>query len=321
MEFFKDVKVYHDGSHYVGIPKELQPWKRKKTKKQQDKSTETLPVENKENKVSNVKLSDSTKNVETACDLKKVFDGLYEENRDKNRKEKFEIILNEIKKYLEEDKAKEFIKTNFERKLRNYLERRKRLIRKVRQQQWNYFCTFTYDDKLHNEDSFRKTLSNCLKHLASRKDWKYIGVWERSPTNQRLHFHGLFLIPQMVGEFEELHDYSTKSHKMQTTIQNTFFLKRFGRNDFSPIEHQSILDQSIQYLMKYLEKSGEKIVYSKGLYTYFVTDILEEDVICTTGVENRKVILHDDFKCFDLDTGEYFGTINNETKEKLKKSN
>ena len=108
---------------------------------------------------------------------------------------------------------------------------------------------------------------------------------------------------------------------MQIAIQNTFFLERFGRNDFSKIENEYVLDDSIRYLMKYLEKSGEKIVYSKGLYTYFVTDILEDDVVCRIGQEDRKLLLFDNFTCLDTETGEYFGKISRETKEKLKKSN
>lgn len=208
MDFLKDVKVYHDGSHFIGIPKELQPWKKRKTHK--NKTTVNKNEISKENE-SNV----------TECNLKEKFEKLYNENKNKKRKERFECITAELEKDLGKDKANEFVKANFERKQRNLIERRKRLARKVRQQDWDYFCTFTYDDKLHSEDSFRKILSNCLKHLSNRKGWKYVGVWERSPINQRLHFHGLIQAPQMVGEFIETKDYSTKDHKMQTAIQNT----------------------------------------------------------------------------------------------------
>ena len=108
---------------------------------------------------------------------------------------------------------------------------------------------------------------------------------------------------------------------MQTAIQNTFFLKKFGRNDFKKIESNLILNDSIKYIMKYLEKSGEKIVYSRGLYTYFITDIVDDDVICRIGQEDKKLLLFDDFKCLDTETGEFFGIVNSETIKKLKKSN
>lgn len=92
-------------------------------------------------------------------------------------------------------------------------ERRIRMIRKAYLAGINYFCTFTYDDKKHTEESFRKGLQTCLRNLCYRKQWKYMGVWERSPQMQRLHFHGLFAIPEnkMVGMLFEKTDFSLKT--------------------------------------------------------------------------------------------------------------
>ena len=103
----------------------------------------------------------------------------------------------------------------------------------------------------------------------------------------------------MIGEFIETKDYNTTKHQMQTAYQNTYFLERFGRNDFKPIASQDDLYSCVTYLMKYMEKSGEKIVYSKNLPTFFVSDILPDDVICKFGREERKLILFDDFHCLD----------------------
>ncbi len=110
---------------------------------------------------------------------------------------------------------------------------------------------------------FQKTLRNTLKHLVSRKGWKYIGVWERS-ASERLHFHGIFYIPEnaMVGELKQISDYSTKQHRMQTTYQNTHFLRYFGRNDFKAIDKNDVV-QSVRYLLKYIEKSGESLLIAK----------------------------------------------------------
>ena len=110
-----------------------------------------------------------------------------------------------------------------------------------------------------------------------------MGVWERAPKTNRLHFHGLFNIPDgtMPGEIIEVKDYDTKAYKMQTSYQNTYFNERFGRSDFKEINpYEYRLGNAISYLIKYLEKSNEKIVYSKNLPMYFVSDILEEDIIC-----------------------------------------
>ena len=50
-----------------------------------------------------------------------------------------------------------------------------------------------------------------------------------------------------------------------------------------------------------MEKSSERIVYSKGLGTYFVRDIVESDIVCTIGKEDRKILLFDNFYCIDND--------------------
>lgn len=126
-----------------------------------------------------------------------------------------------------------------------------------------------------------------MKHLVNRKGWKYIGVWERSPEKKRLHFHGIFYIPEnaMIGELVEVKDYSTKQHKVQTTLQNAHFIKHFGRNDFEPLNRQEDVMQSVRYLLKYIEKSNEKLIYGGKLPTYIVSDILDDDIICSYGVD------------------------------------
>lgn len=71
--------------------------------------------------------------------------------------------------------------------------------------------------------------------------------------------------------------------------------------------------------MKYIEKTGEKIVYSKGLYQYFLSDVIDDDVICRTGREEKKLLLADNFSCWN--DGEYVGRVSAEVIAKLKKSN
>lgn len=287
---YAKTKIYSDGSHFIGIPHKLQPWKKRKN---QSKETEDK--------------------------LKERFEKLYTENKDKKFKEKKEIIVTEISKEINnKEKTEEFVNNHFERKRRNNTERKKRLYRKVNLQEWNYFCTFTYDSNKLTEEEFRIKLTNCLRHLANRNKWKYIGVWERSPENNRLHFHSLVYVPTMVGTFEEIKDYSTKNHQMQTAYQNTYFLKRFGRNDFKKICKQE-LNSTIRYLTKYMEKSGEKIVYSRGLPTYFVSDIIEDDIACTFGVDDRKIFLFDNFTC--LNEGEVIGQVCQEVINQMPKSN
>ena len=285
----KEAKVYHDGSHYIAIPKTKRP-KRKKKQQPDNKCKEQIE------KVLN-------------------------ENKKKPKKERIEIAVNEVNKVIKNESiARDIVLKNVERINRSLIERRKRLSRKANLQQWNYFCTFTYDSNKLTEQEFRIKFLNCIRHLANRNGWKYIGVFEKSPTKERLHFHGLFYTPIMIGVLIEKKDYSTKNHVMQITHQNTFFLKRFGRNDFKAIpQARIVLSQTINYLMKYIQKTGEKIIYSKGLSTYFTSDILDCDVVCTIGQEDRKLLLFDDFNC--LIEGEVIGKVSPEVINKMPKVN
>ncbi len=114
-----------------------------------------------------------------------------------------------------------------------------------------------------------------------------MGAWERGELGERLHFHALTYIPegQMPGELEEHEDYSTKRHRREKSIQNSFFNERFGRSDFSAVNNAYEVADSIKYMLKYISKNDEKIVYSRGLKTYVVSDVLDEDIICKTGDE------------------------------------
>ena len=282
-------KVYFDGSHYIAIPHTEQPWKRRKKDMRKDQNEEKAKkiLESKINKVKSEKIRETVEEIDKE--------------------------INNIKK------SKEIVKKVLDKEKRNQIVRLTRLYRKVNLQQWTHFCTFTYDSEKLNEEEFKKKLLNCLRHLSSRKGWKYIGVWERSPVNNRLHFHGIFLIPKMIGEIIETKDYSTKTHKIQITYQNTFFLDRFGRNDFKEIEHSSLVYQAISYILKYIRKTSEKFIYSKHLQTYFISDILENDIVCTIGQEDRKLLLFDDFLC--IDEGVVMGKVSPEVIKEMPKSN
>ena len=253
---------------------------------------------------------------------KEVFNRLYAEHINLPRKERKKQILEDMKPYFEDERTAElFVDANMTRKQTNLTSRRIRLIRKVNLQVFNYFVTFTYDGALHTEESFQLKLRRCLAHYSYRKGWKYIGVWERSPEKQRLHFHGLFYIPEgtLPGEMKEVVGYSFSEHKKQITLQNTHFKKEFGRNDFSPIVGQERIGSAIAYILKYIEKSGEKIVYSRGLPQFFISDILDDDVVCAHGLEDKKLLLFDDFSCFD--EGCYVGTVSRETIKHMRKNN
>lgn len=350
---FPEAKVYSDGSHFIAIPHTTRPIKRRPKRieeeitivdenieKDSDNITEPsishdnicnvddslIPITDEETLKEIEELFGKTetkqrKNVKKTT-KKELFNELYAKYIDLKKNERKKQILKEMLPYFEkEEYCKAFVENNFERKQRNLICRRVRMCRKANLAGFNYFCTFTYDDKKHTEFTFKKKLKTTLRNLCYRKNWKYMGVWERAPETNRLHFHGLFNIPNgsMVGELEEHKDYSFSEHKRIMTYQNSYFNDRFGRSDFKEINTHSDLTNEIRYLIKYIEKTGEKIVYSKGLPQYFISDILDEDIVCTIGQEDKKLLLFDDFMC--LDEGEPKGRVSPEVIEQMRKCN
>lgn len=350
--FYSQTKVYYDGSHYIAIPHTERPYR----PRQRDVASEYLeivtvniPTLRSNNNsapaeeadaltgiVGNVTLHPSILNSDDKdqplfqsndnkairCTKKQLFEELYKEYLFLKRSERRERIIKAMRQYfVDEERTVLYVDTNLDRKRRNLIARRIRLTRKANLQNFNYFVTFTYDSALHTEDSFRKKLKNTLGHFCSRKSWRYIGVWERSPEKKRLHFHGVFDIPNgtMPGILYEKSDYSFNKHRRLITVQNTYFNDRFGRCDFEKIEGYGKLGEALAYIMKYIEKSGEKIVYSKGLPQFFISDIMTEDVVCNIGMEDSKLLLYDDFRCWD--EGVLVGTVGADTIKQLRKSN
>ena len=288
---YQTAKVYFDGGHYIAIPKEH--YQHSSRKNAASKQEESSP--------------------------KQTFEQAFEESKELPKKERKEYIQGKMQEcFIDERETTDFVKQEMERKRVNSNKRKTRLYRKVFLQEWNYFVTITYDDKLHTEDSFRIKLRNTLKHLVSRKEWKYIGVFERSP-NKRLHFHAIMYIPQMIGELVQAKDYSTKTKRMQVTNQNTHFLKQFGRNDFQALGRREEILFTVRYLLKYIEKSNEKLIYGGKLPTYFVADIDDEDIVCPIGNGDKKALLFDDFTLWD----EWclVGKVSSETIKQMPKAN
>lgn len=295
---YKAAKISFDGSHYIATPKENFPQGHKRRRA-------TRPLTDKE------------------TEKKAQFEAAYKESQQLPRKERKACMQKAMEEAIpDKEQRKEYVERNNERKKVNAIRRKVRLSKKVNlQREWSYFCTFTFSDEKHTEESFRKSLRNTLKHLVNRKGWKHIGVWERGGETGRLHFHGIFYIPQggMVGEIVETKDYNTKAHRMQTAHQNTYFLERYGRNDFQQLGSSEEVQHSLGYLMKYIEKSGERLIYGGKLPTYFESDVADEDILAPYGIDDRKAILADDFTC--MVDGEVIGKVSPEVIAKMPKVN
>ena len=332
---YGEAKIYFDGSHYIAIPHTVRPTKKRHRpieeeiivqENEEGSKSERIPepsfsLEDKNNE--NVEKIEKKPQKTRKMTRKELFEELYLKYMDRSKKERKELIIKEMTPYFKDiDCCRIYVENNLERKLRNLICRRVRMCRKANLAKFNYFCTFTYDNNLHTEESFKKKLKACFRNLCYRKNWKYMGVWERAPKTNRLHFHGLFNIPNgaMPGEIVEVRDYDTKGHKMQESFQSTYFNRKFGRSDFKEIdEYDNKLGNAVAYLMKYIEKTGEKIVYSKNLPQYFISDILEDDVVTTIGQEDKKLLLFDDFRCWD--EGVFMGRVSPEVISQMRKSN
>ncbi len=297
---YGEAKVYFDGSHYIAIPHS-----ERKTRYRLKREEEHITVAQEREEAESEKaaepfmafINDETSTIEQVTEQetnapmtaaeppqaahtmtrKELFDELYAKYISLPVRQRKAKIRAEMRPFFNTDEdAKIFVEMGFDRKQRNMICRRIRMIRKANLARFNYFCTFTYDDKLHTEQSFKKGLQTCFRNFCYRKAWKYMGVWERSPQMQRLHFHGLFAIQKdaLPSDLTKIRDYSTKNKKMQVSTQCEYFTQRFGRNDFKELDPR-LLNESIKYLLKYIEKTGERIVYSKGLYQYFILDIMD----------------------------------------------
>ena len=198
----------------------------------------------------------------------------------------------------------EFISKKLRKLQLNLFARKKRFRRKAYLNRWTHFVTFTYDDEKQTEESFKQGLRKCLSNFHSRRGWLYMGVWERAPETQRLHFHALLYVPegQMPGQIYEKKDYSTKLRRYQITHSNTFFEERFGRCDFAPLSDAALRHGgTLKYILKYIEKTEERIVYSRGIPTDFMKVIEDDDVACEMLDYVLKFVLFNDVIDYEID--------------------
>ena len=262
-------KVYKDGNHFVG----------------------TYVMHNNNRK---------TSNRETISEEQRFFDEQYIIALQSGVKPQMMFLTMRtamLEQYPNLKDADDFVKENIKRKRHNLFVRLKRFKRKANLNLWNKFVTITYDDKKMDADTFRRKLRKCLSNLHSRRNWRYMGVFELGEDNKRLHFHALMYIPEdkMIGEIVEQKDYSTKQHTMQITHSNTFFAETFGRNDFEDLSQNEIrYGNTLEYLTKYLHKTSEKIVYSRGIPTEIYKEIDDKDIAVETLDFGLKFVFFDD---------------------------
>ena len=261
-------KVHHDGSHFVATP--YIPSRKKTVMRDTSKTEKDL-----------------------------FFDTSFELSSEQGLRseEQRQFIINQfVEKYGYDEQLSTFVKERYTKKMKAIHERLKRFYRIVYLNKWSHFVTFTYDDKKHTAESFETQLKKTFSNFNVRHGWKCVGVFEKSPEEERKHFHGLFYIPYMVGNIEEVQDYSFKTHNVQITHINDYFLKRFGRNDFDEISQEELkYGNTLNYITKYILKQNQKIYYSRGLNSPNYHIIIDDFVTAEINEYGQQFVLWDTF--------------------------
>lgn len=316
----KKCKVYSDGSHYIAIrPTEGYSGPRRKPPPEEPIIVEEAAPSDVQNAVVEEcavpqgqeqtcgDMPEQTqpetvkeRHISTRADE---FLKWYRESYGMRKKEQYAFIASKLAPYFESDEAlHKYLDYKMECKRRSETARRIRCQRRAALHKLSYFATFTYDDKKATEKEFEKRLLTALSNLASRKGWKYMGTWERGGDTDRLHFHAVLYIPEgkMVGKLELKRDYDVKKKRMVERMENSFFGDRFGRNKFELIDGTALtIGTAVSYIIKYIEKSGGRIICSKGLRTFIETDIDNDDVVAQLREDDdKKYLLFDDFKVY-----------------------
>ena len=273
-------KIYHDGSHYVAT----------RVVKSQVKRMPKRPKD-------------------TAFDI--AFDSLYFQAKRKGLKdeEMADYIQAGLEKlYPASSTLRKYILEKIDKKQRNLWKRIKRFKRKVNMYRWNYFVTFTCDPKKHTQESFIKKLRKCVSNLHTRRGWKYMGVFEYGELNGSVHFHALIYVPEgeMVGEIIPKREYSKKRGERRTRYANTFFDEYFGISDFQDV-NPILLKRggTSRYLVKYITKTGEKVVYSRGIPAEIYKELSDNDIVDTYLDFVTKYVLWDDVIDWERDIMNY----------------
>ena len=160
---YSQVKVYSDGSHYIGIPYEPNP----RAKNRRPRHEEVIEVKELSEEAAAPDMGEDTITEQAAqnpADVheksvppavrqmtrKELFDELYQQTFGMKKREQKSYIVKQMLPYFKDGlSCRAFVEQNFERKHRNMICRRTRLWRKINHQRFNYFVTFTYaDDKM-----------------------------------------------------------------------------------------------------------------------------------------------------------------------------
>lgn len=111
---------------------------------------------------------------------------------------------------------------------------------------------------------------------------------------------------EMIGKITEKEDYSTAQGKMQVSHPNSFFEEAFGRNDFEELNDMEMRSgNAVSYLLKYISKTGERIVYSRGIRSEICMKLPAREIATHMFDYVQKFVLFDDTVNWERDIMHY----------------
>ena len=188
---YSQVKVYSDGSHYIGIPYIPDPRAKNRRPRHEEvievkelSEEDTVPADNAAITEQMEQNPDDAQEKSAPPAVrqmtrKELFDELYMRTFDMKKRERKSYIVKQMLPYFKDGSSCcAFVERNFERKHRNMICRRTRLWRKINHQRFNYFVTFTYADD-------KRICEKATQHPVSLFQPQGLAVYRRMGTRRR----------------------------------------------------------------------------------------------------------------------------------------
>ena len=288
------LKIYNDGSHWIGIIPTSNPnaFKIKKPE------TVFLLKEEGYVKMTAANAEDPCLRITTPSEEFSILYNEFLENKSEIKKETFVSLL--LPMFDDPDACAAFVEEKFANKKRAQFARSLRFKRKACLNNFSFFTTFTYSDEKCTFEQFDREIRIFFKNMANRYGWKVMMVPEFGAENNRFHFHALIRVPDkcsIPGVFNKKRCWNKKRKSMVMVVENSYFSDRWGKNDWQSFGSMDSNERkrSINYIIKYLTKSDNYAFYSRGIKTYLSSFVDDEDIYVPFERNSSKIVLFDNF--------------------------
>jgi hypothetical protein len=157
-------------------------------------------------------------------------------------------------------------------RIHGLLARQKLFLRKAafNKGRLTYWFTWTYDSALWSSpEVWQESIKRFIANNCDRKGIKIMGGFEYGDENERLHFHGIGIIPEKFfnGKLHKVQRYSDKEKRWKTSLEFSTMREKYGINEFESVKEKSNHDYNavLHYICDYIVKQGGKMYYSRGL--------------------------------------------------------